>query len=77
MDVDFERLNKRAADQLRATALVVEQAETPSCMNWEIPFSDLAGSRLDLLIDSIRATLGETCRSLYTFDCRTIVIPRM
>jgi len=67
MDFDFELLNAKAADQLRATALLVERAGKPSRTSWIIPFSDLSGSRLDQATDQISLALGKKCRSLYTF----------
>ncbi|SCW76270.1 hypothetical protein SAMN02927924_02678 [Sphingobium faniae] len=67
MDFDFELLNAKAAHQLRATALLVERAGKPSRTSWNIPFSDLTGSRLDEITDEITLALGKKCRSLYTF----------
>jgi len=67
MAFDFELLNAKAADQLRATALLVERAGKPSRRSWTIPFSDLSGSRLDQATDQIALALGKKCRSLYTF----------
>ena len=46
MDFDFELLNAKAADQLRATALLVERAGKPSRRSWTIPFSGLCQSKM-------------------------------